>query len=122
MMAFTKHDFMKICNWMNERGIKAPPFEELPPTGLIVDNIACGFLITTDNGYGILDYFLSNPSMPLRARAQAIDEIAGLLIEKAKLLNLRKLKCDTKIRSIHRQALKHGFQTTGLYSSLMREI
>jgi hypothetical protein len=113
---------MLICNWLVDRGIKPPEFDFLPPTGLILDNAACGFLIKCDNGFGILDFFITNPKVPARARVAAVDEIAACLIETAKRMGLKKLKCDTGIRSIYKMALKHGFEDMGGFSSLMRGI
>jgi hypothetical protein len=120
--SFQKSDYLRLCDWMIKRELDVPAFDHLPPTGLIVDNVACGFLIKCDNNWGILDFFVSNPEMPEYARGSAIDEIARSLISLAIVAGVKVLKCDTSIISIYRLAIKHGFHAVGSYKSMVREI
>lgn len=120
MRKFMKHDYITVCNWMVKREMKPPPYHTLPPTGLILDSVACGFMIKTDNGVGILDFFISNPEAPKSMRYAALDEIASCLIERAKRDGIKQLKCDTSIESIYRLAIKHEFHAVGSFKSMVR--
>lgn len=120
MRKFTKHDFLMICDWLAKHGKKVPEYHFFPPTGLILDSAACGFLIRCDNNIGILDFFITNPDVPQVQRYAAVEEIAACLIEIAKKDQIKLLKCDTEIPSIARLAEKHGFHSIGTYESFMR--
>lgn len=122
MRTFAAYDYETLCGWMKKRGLGAPPADCLPPTGLIEDNVACGFLIKCDNGFGVLDFFISNPAMPGHVRAVALDDIASALIDTARRAGITNLKCDTDIQSVYKLAVKHGFHAIGSYKSMVRGI
>lgn len=120
MRTFQKYDYPTICDWMMKRKQDALDYSSLPPTGLIVDSAACGFLIHCDNGWGVLDFFITNPEMPKDIRKDALHEIASSLIHLAKVAGIKTLKCDTDINSIYQLAVHHGFVAVGSYKSMVR--
>lgn len=121
METFNLRHLEMIQGWLKERGSSFPD-DSIPPFGLIVENTACGFLIKCDNGWGVLDFFITNPKMEKSARAAALDEIGRGLIQEAKRVGIKYLKCDTQHVSIFKLAKKHGFKSTGNYHSLARGI
>lgn len=60
------------------------PFEHLPPTGLIVENIAACFLYRTDTPVALVEHLISNPKSDETERRQAVSEIIGELLAEAK--------------------------------------
>jgi hypothetical protein len=122
MRKFVKQDYLYLCNWMIKRDRPAPEHVLLPPTGLIVDNAAAGFLIKCDNNFGILDFFITNPDIPSKVGLKAVDEIAGSLIDMAKRCGIKVIKCDTEILLICQMARKHGFEKAGVFKSFVRRI
>lgn len=122
MRSFQPYDYQILSGWMAQRGLDAPKMEFLPPTGLIEDNVACGFLIGCDNGVGILDYFISNPDIPIEERDVALDDIVYTLILTATRSGLKQIYCNSALRSIKARAEKHGFSLLGEYASYLKEL
>lgn len=119
---FHESDYLTIASWMEQRGQLPIHKDMLSGTGLIVDNVACGFLIQTDSALGILEYFISNPYSDETKRREALNEITYALILTAKREEIRMLVCNTNIGSIKRLAGDMGFQYTGEYSTFCKEI
>lgn len=102
--------------------VKPPPLELLSDIGLIIDDIACGFLYTTNSKLGILEAFISNPYSDKNDRDLALNRITLDLIDIAKSKGIKVLKCDTKIDAIVNRAIKFGFVNIGQFKTLIKEI
>lgn len=122
MREFVKQDYNFVSGWMAKRHQNMPPSYLLPPTGLIVDNTAVGFLIKCDNDMGILDFFMSNPDIPKEIRQSALDDIMFAIILTAKRLGIEQLYCNSNIQATRALAEKHGFKSLGDYTSFAREL
>jgi len=117
-----KSDYVSLADWCHKRKLPAPPPFLLPPTGIIVDNAACGFLIKCDNQMGILEFYYSNPDIPKNQRSDALDEVTQGLIHAAKRTGIKFLKCDSKLKQICDRAVKHGFKSVGQHEALAMEL
>lgn len=115
-----KHDFINLSSWMQKRGLAIPDPRHLPPTGVIVDNAACGFLVKCDNNSAIIDFLISNPDIPDEQRAEAIDEVMTTLIDTAKRAGIHSLYGHVQLESSFKIAMRHGFSHIGDFKALLR--
>lgn len=119
---FYPDDYNQIKEWFLAHNIEAIPKELLPINGLIVDGLAAGFLITTDNGVGILEFFISNPKSDSGLRDTALDLIIEGLLERAKTLGLKFVMARTDHDAVKRRAYKFDFINHGRFDSFSRGI
>lgn len=111
-----------ITEWQERRG---QPFLEpdfIPTHGLVVEDVACGFLYCTDSAIGMIDLFITNPEASTIARAKALDLILKNLILWSKDLGMKRLIATCKIKGTRNLALKNNFENIGEYSFLSREL
>lgn len=99
-----------------------PPAWALPHTGFIVENIACGFLVLTNNSCGILDFYLSNPTADKFERDETLREITTELMDSAGEFGVKMIMFNTQHKSIEKLGLEKGFKADGLFSCFSKEI
>lgn len=122
MRPYREEDYDQVVRWCLERDIPVPPAWSLPESGVIIDRVAVGFLILTNNQIGIFDFFISNPLSSKQDRDRALDEIVLNFIELSSDLGLKALKCTSQHPLIMERALKHGFSLIGEFSSFFKEL
>ena len=111
-----------ICEWLSMRD-KAPiPEWALPVAGVIVPNVACGFLISMSNHCAMLDFFVSNPVALRSKRREAFDEIMTELLLSAKEAGIKMVFATSNIKSTSDLALKHGLIADGVFTSFKKEL
>lgn len=64
-----------INTWLARRDIPAFLMKDVPDKGLIVENVAVGFLAEM-KGACFLEAFITNPHAPMKERYQAVKKIA----------------------------------------------
>lgn len=106
-------DYKTICSWFEKREIAPIPEDVVPNFGLIVPDVAAGFLLVTDCNLGILDFYISNPEANPKDRDLALDEITGGLIKYGRSVGITNFKADTQIEAIKTRAKYHGFDYLG---------
>lgn len=116
MRAYKPEDYHMIYSWCMIRDMNLPPKWILPETGIIVDYVAVGFLILTNNKCGILDFFIGNPLSDKKERDQALDGITTNLIELSIDMGIKMLVCNSQHPAIKDRAMKHGFNFIGNYA------
>lgn len=116
------HDYLPMCDWFIKRNLKPPTPVLLPKNGIIVQDVAAGFLILTDSNVGMLDFFITNPDQPKDVRLDALDNIAKVLTHTAQNLKLMSLICNTTFINIKELAQRQGFTYLGEYSTFAKEI
>ncbi len=91
--------------------------QSLPETGYIVfqDNfpVAAGFLRRVEGGFGQVDSYITDPSVPGKQRDQALDLITDALIKRAKELELRGIVAFSVDQNTISRSLRHGFAALG---------
>lgn len=122
MRRYVESDYQQIKSWLIKRDRSYPQADNLPTIGLIVDDVACGFLIKTDTKTAIMEYFISNPDASIFKINEAIDLIILGLTELAEDNGFKYIKCDSNLRSIQRKALKNGFIPIGNYHNFIKEV
>lgn len=116
MRPYKSEDYHMIYNWCMVRDMSVPPKWMLPETGIIVDYVAVGFLILTNNRCGILDYFIGNPLSDKQERHKALDGITANLIELSIDMDIKMLVCNSQHPAIKDLAIRHGFNFIGNYA------
>lgn len=104
------HDLPEISYWYAARGLIPPVEHLLPADGAIVHGIGAGFLILTNSGFGILEYFITNPKVDRTARHIAMDKVAGALIKLGQEMGLNMFTAITRNPYIKELCLKHNFR------------
>jgi len=112
-------DYVTICKWWLAHKKYTIPVEMLPTYGLIVPNIAAGFLIVTDCDLALLEYYVTNPKSDKKERDLALDLITNRLIKYGESIGVNNFKADTQIKAIKDRAEKFGFRNIGQYTNLV---
>jgi hypothetical protein len=116
MRLYSKYDYDVIAKWCRIRDIPVPSEDILPETGIIIENVAVGFLILTNNNCAIIDFYISNPFSSKKDRKDAFDLIDNLLVELAYEAGAKKIICSTQHPNIEQRAINHGFKYLGKFS------
>lgn len=116
MRLYQDSDYNMILEWCFIRGIRHPEKWQLPETGIVVDDIAVGFLVLTNNHCAILDFYFSSPLSDKKLRDGALDELTEELLELAARNGVKKVFCGSDKDPIKKRAIKHGFDFLGSFS------
>jgi hypothetical protein len=114
MRPFVASDVRELNAWLAVRGIVATSEAELGKVGLIVPDVACGFLLGTDaREFAVLDGFCTNPAATLAARHEAIWAIMTRLIEEAKSRGISRIGGFTLSSGMGKVAKRVGLEHVG---------
>jgi len=116
-----KH-YDSICEWFKKRNLNAPKSSMLSNNGIIVPDIACGFLYLTDSSLGFLDFYISNPMSDEKKRHKALEIITNNLIMWAKDCDVSHLLANSQIKTIQKLAFDNGFKDLGFSLTFMKEL
>lgn len=119
---FESNDYNQLQRWCFDREVEAPPIEFLSDTGMIVDDVAVGFLYLTNSAIGMLEGYLTNPKADKNDRHEALNSITLNLIKLAENKGCKFLKCDTKFEEIVIRAKSFGFNELGQFKTFVREL
>jgi hypothetical protein len=77
MRAFNiETDLETINGWLIARNLDPLEKRDIPEYGMIVPNVACGFLVNTDTTTCFLEAFISNKEARIEERSKALNKIA----------------------------------------------
>jgi len=119
---FREEDLKQVNSWLNLRGIGPIAYSILSGTGFIVNEVACGFLYTTDSALSILDFYITNPLADRGERKDALDEITGLLLKAAKLRGAKVVMAGSSEKTIIDRCQRFGFAPLGNQQAFIMEI
>lgn len=102
-------DLAQVNGWMEGHGLNAFKPGELPKIGVIVDNIACGFISWTDSGVGFLEGYIGNPYANRTQIYKAMLRITRWALSLAKSVGTKRVIVLTRKRSLQRIAHEFGF-------------
>ena len=115
-------DFLTIDEWRKNRNVSVLSRDLYPAQGLIVPNVAAGFLTLTDSSVALMENFVSNPGAPREERREAIKEIGLRLEIKARDLGFKKLVAITAHNAISDACEELGYQYLGVQMMFGKEI
>lgn len=104
---YNSKDYDAIKIWFKGRNQPCPKPEMLSSTGFIVENIAAGFLYTTNSSLCWIENLVGNPFVAKEFRNVALEEIVEALIKEAKG---KAIVCFSSVPAIFKRAQNHGFQ------------
>lgn len=102
-------DGAEVRQWLDEHGLP----EIIPPTGLVVPNLAAGFVIKTDGGFGIVGPIVTNPRAKPFKRGLAVAYILAEIVAWADREGMP-LVGWTVFPSVRNLAQSAGFKSTGI--------
>lgn len=105
-------DYEMLMRWWVARDHEVVPSNLLPKLGVIVDDIAAGFLYQTDSKLGILENFITSPDASPRQSHQALTEVTRELREFAETAEIETLVVFTKRPSVGKVIEREGFRKT----------
>lgn len=111
-------DYEDVCAWWRAR----PEWQPLPPDHI---NGAFGFVAECDgkklcaiwlwltgSAFAILDYLVSSPTAPLKAKARGMGQIIEHGLRVAKAAGAKSIFSSLKNQGLEKLFCKHGFQVT----------
>ena len=105
----TPEDYAEINTWLKARGASGLRPDLVPPQGFIAPGVACGFMITTNTGVGILEHFVTNPEAPKALRSQALERIAEMLINAGQITGMKMFLALTGSDRVKQLCTLNGF-------------
>lgn len=103
-----KH-YKQVELWQELKNRQMVPSIYFPKYGLIVEGVACGFLIKTDTPIALLDFFFGNPKAKQAEKLKAFKLISQGLIKEAVRDGFSVIQTDTKVLSLKKVANGLGF-------------
>lgn len=101
--------------WLKARGIAPLAWDDLPKHGLIEDDVACGFLCTTDCDTCFLEGFITNAAADAEERNQAINKMVKQLLSLAVAFGYKKIIAVTKDMNLLNRAIHLGFKPSDVF-------
>lgn len=75
--------YPQIMQWYRARGQPSPKRLEIPNIGLVIPEVAAGFLVHTDTHFALFWGLVSNPQMPKQFREIALTTITTSIADLA---------------------------------------
>jgi len=122
MRPWLKSDYGQYSQWFIARALTPPPQDCLPPIGVIIDNVAAGFLVKTDAKVAMIEHVVTNPRAESELREQALNEINDELSFLAKKAGFKYLYGDTNFKEISDRAHRYGFKSIGKFDHFIKEL
>jgi hypothetical protein len=110
---YTPFDLAMVSEWFAQHKLGLPDPSLLPEFGLIVPDVACGFLYETNSKLAMMDGLIGNMHAGLHERGQAVDDIARGLVEEARNRGFTRVMFLSSLRSVVQRSERHGFQLVG---------
>lgn len=118
---YRSSDLEEIRSWYEKRSMTCIP-DLLPPIGVIVPGIACGFIMRTDTKACILEPFIANPDALQGQRDEALTQILQTLVIKAKEFGCTHVFGFSSSPTMVKRALDQGFTLTSQSLTVVKEL
>lgn len=115
---FDHTDLATVNRWYEGHEKPGMPLGALPQYGLIVENVAAGFLFTTDGDFAIIEAYVANPQSEKTQRSEALDRITAGLVEHARAQGFKSVLALSRHPAIEARAQRLGFSAVGTYRML----
>lgn len=105
----TDDDIVQITEWLRLRGSPVPKIG-FPPFGMIVDGVACGFLIFCDCDLAMVDFFISNPNASNEDKEIAYDLLYVAVENEAIRRGVKQIAGYSKVPKVLALSIRHGLR------------
>ena len=120
---YTKDDYKVLQSWWDARKIAHIPERYLSTMGIMVENVACGFIYTTDSAMAIIENFVSNPETPKDIRNKALDLIIECMLDYCLATGIESIVAFSELPVIVERAKKFSFVVPeGSYKMMTRRV
>lgn len=105
-------DYALVSSFWTLRGGKAPARGVFPGVGVLFDHDACGFLYldATGSGVAVIAWTATNPTIPPRRAAKALNHVITMLEVLAKVHGYHTILCHQVENSgLHRSFSRKGY-------------
>ena len=109
---FQKEDHPMVCSWWKAHSWPLIPIEMLPTTGVIVDDVAAGFLYKTDSKIAWIEFIVTDPVSDKAHRSEALDKLISSLSEEAKSDGYALIFTSVEHPKLLARNQEHGFAVT----------
>lgn len=109
---FKETDYPTLYSWWTDHGWSPVPFNMLPKTGFVVDNICAGFIYITDSQLCHMEWIISDPNSDKEKRDVALNTLIDTLCMVAKEYNCKAVFTTAKQKVLIERLKHHGFTTT----------
>ena len=75
--------YEKVCSWWEGHGWPRMPLHALPSRGYIVEDIAAGFLYSTDSAIAWMEFIVANPAAKDRDIYSGVRDLVNEIIKDA---------------------------------------
>ena len=117
LKAFDRAEHGEILErWFADWGQKHPPWDLVPPTGVIVyfngAPVCCGFLCKTDTKLAIITNYISDKFCDKKIRRECLNSLTVKLDDLAVQLGFRMICASTAMKSMAERFKNMGYETT----------
>lgn len=120
---YTPKDYPMLVSWWQARDMDIIPERYLSGTGVMVENVACGFLYKTDSCMGIIENFIANPDSNKEDRDCALDMIIKCILDYCEVMGIESLVAFSTLPIIIERAKKFSFTVPrGTYTMLTKKV
>lgn len=111
---WTPDDYPILQGWWSGHGWPPVPQRILPPLGVILDDIAAGFLYMDNGGTGVamMEWLVTNPEKKPFESARALSRVVGFLKSEAKRMDYPIILSTCKQPGLARLLNREGFVTS----------
>lgn len=106
---YKNEDYALLSKWWKAHDWEPPAECMLPVYGLICNEIAAGFMYSTDSKLFWVEWFISDPDSDPEQRNRAVDIVVDKLCDYAKISGAKAVFSSTNKPSFENRLLKHGF-------------
>lgn len=115
--------YNELCSWYWKRDLPCPRKEMIPPTGIVVENVAAAFLIGSEGSMCFIEGVITNPAMSTRIRNEALKTCIKRVMEIAKARGYEQIVGMTKVQRIVDEYAKHfNFKVMGEYTMVVKQL
>lgn len=120
-------DYPEVTEWWKARGWTPIAPDLLPPTGYMAcDNkhkYCAAWLYCTNSRFAMLEFMVSNPSAPAKAKRRAMDALLERIFQDAKVMGYRLVFTSLESQGLRKVYEKNGFKVADKgMTNLLKEI
>lgn len=111
MRAFEKEeDLVELNSWLIRNGKDPLDLPDVPKYGMLIPDVACGFICRTDTNVVFLECFVTNPEASPEKRHEALNKLGEWGLNTMKLMGAKRCLVLSEDASLIKRAIELGFE------------